>query len=217
MPATEWYQPRGFGHGPGAGSRPLWSAITNLLESGTMRIAYACSPTVRRCTSSRLEWVRTPEAAGQPQECGAVAGIGGGCGQSRGMCAPLPRLMHRAVRRQGTRRVPAPAPKYRRLRAEPGPSASRRHVSGSAPAPKIRLRAEPARPLPRQDASSSAPALRRRLCPFPPPRGSCRATASRTRRATSSPHDMRGSRCESRSFSRRSPCSHSWSMLACNV
>ena len=39
-------------------------------------------------------------------------------------------------------------------------------------------------------------ALRRRCCPLPPPRGSCRSTPSRTRRATRSPHDMRGSRCD---------------------
>ena len=49
--------------------------------------------------------------AGQPRECGAVAGIGGGCG--RGSFAPLPRLMRRSVRRQRTRRVPAAAPQWR--------------------------------------------------------------------------------------------------------
>ena len=55
-----------------------------------------------------------------------------------------------------------------------------------------------------------APALPslRRLCPLPAPRGSCRATASRTKRVTRSPHDMRGSRCDSRPLSRRSIPEH---------
>ena len=101
------------------------------------------------------------------------------------------------------RRCHPAAPEYRRLRAEPGPPAPRRHVSGSAPAARIRVRAEPARPPPRQHVSCSAPAaVTRPRCPrfaaasarLPPPRGSCRATASRTRRATRSPHDMRGSK-----------------------
>ena len=61
--------------------------------------------------------------AGQPRECGAAAGIGGGCEQVRGSCAPRPRLMRRAVRRRGTHQVPAAAPKWRpaspaRLRAQ---------------------------------------------------------------------------------------------------
>ena len=60
-----------------------------------------------------------------------------------------------------------------------------RHVRGDAPA---------------------LPAPRRR--PRPTPRGSCRTTASRTTRATRSPHDMRESRCASRSLSWRNPCSH---------
>ena len=47
--------------------------------------------------------------AGQPRECGAAAGIGGGCEQVRGSCAPRPRLMRRAVRRRGTHQVPAAA------------------------------------------------------------------------------------------------------------
>ena len=55
------------------------------------------------------------------------------------------------------RRCHSAAPGYRRLRAEPGPPAPRRRVSGSAPAPRIRLRAEPSRPLPRQHVSCSAP------------------------------------------------------------
>ena len=182
-----------------------------------------------------------------------MAGIGGSCAQNRESCAPLFRLRRRTVRRQRTRRVPAPArparqrrhgshpprrrprtaapkkrraqpmgrhrrghltvqrtrlmerhlrgsrltvqraltdsveqrwptsrsgsavrqrqclpaaPEYRRLRAEPGPPVPRRHVSGSAPAPRIRLPAEPARPLPRQHVSCSAPAaLMRPRCP----------------------------------------------------
>ena len=61
--------------------------------------------------------------AGPPRECGAAAGIGGGWGQNRGSGVPLPRLMLRAVHRRGTRRGPAPAPKWRpassvRLRAQ---------------------------------------------------------------------------------------------------
>ena len=61
--------------------------------------------------------------AGPPRECGAAAGIGGGCEQVRGSCAPRPRLMRRAVRRRGTHQVPAAAPKWRpaspaRLRAQ---------------------------------------------------------------------------------------------------
>ena len=50
------------------------------------------------------------------------------------------------------------AREYRRLRAEPGPPAPRRHVSGSVPAERIRVRAGPARPLPRQHVSCSASA-----------------------------------------------------------
>ena len=78
--------------------------------------------------------------AGQPQECGAAAGIGGGCGQNRGLCAPLPRLTRRAVRRQGTRRVPAPAPEWRPVRP-----ARRRH--GSQP---VRCRPRTAAPQQRR-------------------------------------------------------------------
>ena len=63
-------------------------------------------------------------------------GIGGGCGQNRGLCAPLPRLTRRAVRRQGTRRVPAPAPEWRPVRP-----ARRRH--GSQP---VRCRPRTAAP-----------------------------------------------------------------------
>ena len=54
--------------------------------------------------------------AGPPRECGAAAGIGGGCEQVRGACAPLLRLMRRAVRRRGTRRAPTSAPKWRPAR-----------------------------------------------------------------------------------------------------
>ena len=50
------------------------------------------------------------------------------------------------------------APECRRLLAEAGPPAPRRHGSGSTPAERIRLRAEPARPLPRQLVSCSVPA-----------------------------------------------------------
>ena len=64
------------------------------------------------------------------------------------------------------RRCHSAAPEYRRLRAEPGPPAPRRRVSGSAPAPRIRLRAEPSRPLPRQHVSCSAPgSVMRPRCP----------------------------------------------------
>ncbi len=77
------------------------------------RIAiHAASFVVARCS------------AGQPRECGAV-GIGGGCGQSRGLCAPLLRLMRRAVRLRVTRRVPAPAREWRPAR----PARRRRHGS----------------------------------------------------------------------------------------
>jgi len=57
----------------------------------------------------------------------------------------------------------------------------------------------------------------RRRRPRPPRRGSWRSTASRTRRATRSPHDIRGSRCDSRPFNCRSPRSHSSSMLTFSV
>ena len=55
----------------------------------------------------------------------------------------------------------------------------------------------------RRGDAPALPSLRRRLCPLPPPRGSCRVTASRTRRVTRSSHDMRGSRCDSGPFSRQ--------------
>ena len=71
--------------------------------------------------------------AGQPRECGAVAGTGGGRGQNRGLCAPLPRLRRRAARRQGTRRVPASAPQWRPAR----PARRRRHGRQSAEAPAV--------------------------------------------------------------------------------
>ena len=59
-------------------------------------------------------------------------------------------------------------------------------------------------------AAHALPPFRRRP---PPPPGSCRASASRTKCSTRHPHDMLGSRCDSRFFSWRSPCSHSSSML----
>ena len=54
-----------------------------------------------------------------------MARIGDGCGQSRGLCAPLQRLMRQALRRQVTRRAPAPAPECRPTR----PTRQRRHGS----------------------------------------------------------------------------------------
>ena len=71
--------------------------------------------------------------AGQPRECGAAAGIGGGCEQVRGSCAPRPRLMRRAVRRRGIHQVPAAAPQWRPA----SPAHLRRH--GSHP-PRRRTR-----------------------------------------------------------------------------
>ena len=73
--------------------------------------------------------------AGQPRECGAAAGIGGGCEQVRGSCAPLLRLMRRAVRRQGTHQVPAPAPKWR-----PASPAGLRAQRSHPPTPRPLLR-----------------------------------------------------------------------------
>ena len=61
------------------------------------------------------------------------------------------------------RRCHPATPEYRRLRAEPGPPAPRRHVSDSAPAARIRFRPEPARPLRRQRGSCSVPVARNRL------------------------------------------------------
>ena len=117
--------------------------------------------------------------AGQPRECGAAAGIGGGCEQVRGSCAPRPRLMRRAVRRRGTHRgrAAAQAPKWRpaspaRLRAQrsqpprrrPLLHLTRRSVRGQgtrqvpAPAPQWR----PASPA-RLRAQRSQPPMRRPL------------------------------------------------------
>ena len=54
------------------------------------------------------------------------------------------------------RRCHPATPEYRPLRAEPGPPAPRRHVSGPAPAARIGFRPEPARPAPRQHVSCAA-------------------------------------------------------------
>ena len=86
-----------------------------------------CSGAVRadRDSSSVLRRVAR-RVAGQQQECGAEAGIGGGCGQNRGLCAPSPGLRRRSGRRQGTRRVPAPAPERRAARPA-SPRRQQRH------------------------------------------------------------------------------------------
>ena len=81
-----------------------------------------------------------------------MAGIGGVCGQNRGLCAPLLRLTRRSVRRQGTRRVPAPAPQWRTGR----PARQRRHRRHS-----LRRRLRTAAPQQRAQQPRARPPERR--------------------------------------------------------
>ena len=74
--------------------------------------------TADRDSSSVLRRVAR-RIAGQPQECGATAGIGGGCGQNRGLWTPPPWLRRRSGRRQNTRQVPTPAPEWPPARPPP--------------------------------------------------------------------------------------------------
>ena len=104
-------------------------------------------------------------------------GIGSGCGQNRGLCAPPPRLRRRSSRRQGTRRVPAPAPERRAARpASPRPQQSHPPRRQSLPrlmrqavrrqstrqAPASALEWPPARPPPLRPLGSHPP----RRCPL---------------------------------------------------
>ena len=102
------------GHRPGRPAAGGRSAADGKRCSGARRADRDSSSVLRRVAR---------RGAGQPRECGAVAGTGGGRGQNRGLCAPLPRLRRRAARRQMTRRVPAPAPQWRPAR----PTHLRRH------------------------------------------------------------------------------------------
>ena len=112
------------GHRPGRPAAGGRSGADGKRCSGARRADRDNSSVLRRVAR---------RGAGQPRECGAVAGIGGGCGQNRGACAPLLRLTRRSVRRQGTHQVPAPAPKWRPA----SPARRRRH--GSHP-PRRRTR-----------------------------------------------------------------------------
>ena len=101
--------------------------------------------------------------AGQPRECGAAAGIGGGCEQVRGSCAPLLRLMRRAVRRRGTRRAPTSPPKWRPA------SPARRHAQRSHP-PTPRPLLRPTRRSVRRQGTHQVPASAPKWRPASPAR-----------------------------------------------
>ena len=97
----DWTAP---GHPPGRLATGGRSAADGKRRSAARRAARDSSSVHRRVARC---------GAGPPRECGAAVGIGGGCEQVRGSCAPLLQPTRRSVRRQGTRRVPAAAPKWR--------------------------------------------------------------------------------------------------------
>ena len=182
-PAEQPVRSRGaFGDEQSSGE-PNWTAPAHppgRLATGGRSAADGkrCSDARRadRDNSSVLRRVAR-RGAGPPRECGAVAGIGGGCKQLRGACAPLLRLMFRAVRRRGTRRAPTSPPQWRpaspvRLRAQrsqpprprPLPRLMRRAVrrQGTRQVPASAPKWRPASPARRRRNGSHPPRRRTR-------------------------------------------------------
>ena len=125
-PTGDWTAP---GHPPG---RPAAGGRSAADGGG------AAAPGERIAITAAYSVALPDLAPNRPQECGAVAGIGGSCAQNRESCAPLFRLRRRAVRRQRTRRVPAPARPARQRRHGSHPPRRRPRTA----APKER-RAQP--------------------------------------------------------------------------